>query len=338
MRGQLFTARRAILAVVLFCLAAGQARADQGVYQRTLRSTGWVVIPQGKDSFRLGTCWVVDRERKLVVTNQHVVATDRDVSVYFPTWRKGKVVYAARYYMLSGKRIRGRVIATDRQRDLALIRLASLPSWAPAIPLAPSRPEADEPVHSIGNSSVGKDLNTGRLWKYTRGKAVRAHFARIRTDKGPYEACWLEIQAVIDRGDSGGPLVNARGQLVGVISNTDKKNTRALAVDLEDVKDFLAQNHVRKYTTKPATPVLGTWKMTFAKDGKEMAVSISCRADGGFELVGNKTIVGRYTYRDGRLALTAADGSVNDAGPVTWTGPGQFRVRFGRDEFTFRRR
>jgi S1-C subfamily serine protease len=338
MRGQLFTGGRAALGVLLLWLAAGQAQADQGVYQRTLRSTGWVVIPQGKDSFRIGTCWVVDRERKLVVTNQHVVSTAREVSVYFPAWRKGKVVYESSYYMTSAKSIRGKVIATDRTRDLALVRLVSLPSWAPALPLAPRRPAPDEAVHSIGNSSAGKDLNTGRLWKYTRGKAVRACFGKVQTDKGPYEACWLEIRAAVNRGDSGGPLVNGRGQLVGVIANTDKEKTRALAVDLEDVKDFLAQNHVRKLTSRPASPVFGTWKMTFAKDGKEVAVSISCRADGGFELIGGKTIVGRYTYDEGRLALTANDGSLNDAGPVTWAGPGQFRVTFGKDEFVFRRR
>jgi hypothetical protein len=328
-----------VLGILVLWLAAGQAQANPKVYDRTLRSTGWVVIPQAQNKLQMGTCWVVDRQRKLVVTNHHVVGSAREVSIYFPAWHKGKVIYESAYYLRNGNHIRGNVIATDRPRDLALVQLASLPSWAPELPLAPRRPKADEAVLSVGNSSVGKSVSTGRLWKYSPGKVVGVFFGPLKTDMGPREACWLEIRSASTHGDSGGPLVNLQGQLVGVIAQLKKdQGGRVLAVDLEEVKDFLARNRPVRSRAKPASPLQGTWKVTCKKNGKDAVLSMSCRADGGFEMIGAKTIVGRYSYRAGRLNLTTSDGTLRDEGDVTWVGSSQFRVTFGTHQFVFRRR
>src|SRR5439155_23636090 len=64
---------RAVLALGLLLLAGtGSARANAKVYERALQSTGWVIVPQDKIT-PMGTCWVADVKRKLVVTSRHVV-------------------------------------------------------------------------------------------------------------------------------------------------------------------------------------------------------------------------------------------------------------------------
>ena len=49
---------------------------------------------------------------------------------------------------------------------------------------------------------------------------------------------------------------------------------------------------------KRPSPVVGSWKGTFNRSGKEWFFSLTLNEDGTFAWVGTQTIEGRYSYAD----------------------------------------
>lgn len=49
----------------------------------------------------------------------------------------------------------------------------------------------------------------------------------------------MEINADIFGGNSGGPVLNGQGQLIGIITLTNKKRTKTWAVPARHIKDLL---------------------------------------------------------------------------------------------------
>src|SRR5262249_34803424 len=96
-------------------------------YRRALRSTAWVRVGQDQKLARMGTGFLVDRSRKLLVTNQHVVENQETVEVVFPLYQGGGVVADKKNYIRYDRPIRGWVVAMDPKRDLAVIELEIVP-------------------------------------------------------------------------------------------------------------------------------------------------------------------------------------------------------------------
>src|SRR5579862_9774665 len=138
-------------AVLFLCLSTTAARADDSLlYTKTLQATGWIYVPGCGD----GTCWVVDIENRLVVTNKHVVGTKNDVEVMFPIFDDGRLVTAAGEYLKQADKlmVKGKVIARDAKRDLALVQLEKLPERVGVLPLAQTSAKPNDAVLAIGNS------------------------------------------------------------------------------------------------------------------------------------------------------------------------------------------
>ena len=156
-----------------------------------------------------------------------VAATMRPPSSFAPVAREQKgtgtafVVHADGYLLscahvvrgatkievdLGGKTYIGKVLATDKGRDLALLRI-------PARGL-PTLPLGDSDAVRLGQEvrAVGFPLTDvlGKSIKVTRGSlaGVLEH-KRFKL---------LQVDASINPGNSGGPLVNERGEVVGVNS------------------------------------------------------------------------------------------------------------------------
>src|SRR5436305_1112507 len=125
----------AILAGLLLSLAVvPQARADgEAVFKRLLKSTGWINCPQPDGGNSWGTCWVVDRGQRLVVTNKHVVDRAVTVAVDFPLYERGQLVTNVTDYIPKAP-YRGTVVFFDERRDLALCRLDEMPADVLALP------------------------------------------------------------------------------------------------------------------------------------------------------------------------------------------------------------
>jgi tetratricopeptide (TPR) repeat protein len=204
----------AILAVTLSVVfvesAAAQERAEQ-VYASTLRGTALILTPTGS-----GTGWVIDLDKGLLVTNEHVVSSHAEVNVYFPLMNKdGKPIAEPAHYGKHAKRYVAEVIDADAIRDLAVIRLKEkTPEGTVALKLAANEPGPAERLHSIGNPSA-----SGALWVYSSGRVRQVYRKDWRYATGPMrKARVIETQSPINPGDSGGPVVNDAGDVVAVVA------------------------------------------------------------------------------------------------------------------------
>jgi hypothetical protein len=226
----------AALALLLMAALSTQAgdtkRANCSVYRKTLRATALVISETGQ-----GAGWIVNHEKKQLITSQHIVGKDENVLVVFPAYKNGRVIARRNYYRTGGRRTTGRVIYSDVRRDLALVVLDSLPDGVTELELAENSPEPGDTVHAIGcpGQSIG-------MWVYGHGyvrTVAEIDLAGELLATRPTSV--IETQLPLNAGDSGGPLVNYKGQLVGV--NTGKAllaDLMSISMDVSEVKQFLA--------------------------------------------------------------------------------------------------
>ena len=215
---------------------SGSARGDVENYQRTLNSTVWVLAKSSGETSS-GTGVLVDSEKRLIVTNFHVVGEARSAVIFFPDVKDGQPVVERNYYLKKVKElgIRGRVVAADRKRDLALIELPKLPANAEALPLATDGIGPGEDIESVGNPGA-----SGALWVYTSGTIRSVYQKEFRTGAGEHDFKVVETQAPINSGDSGGPVVNSRGELVAISQAVSPKaRLVSYCVHVSEVKTFL---------------------------------------------------------------------------------------------------
>src|SRR5262249_22013655 len=101
------------------------------IIQRVLKSTVWVVdLNQKGQPISWGSGSLIDRTNGLILTNYHVVHdSPNNMAILFPDYDpQGKVIAERKHYAERGTKkqyIRGTAVATDEQRDLALIQLAA---------------------------------------------------------------------------------------------------------------------------------------------------------------------------------------------------------------------
>lgn len=242
-----------------------QSDLTEQIYQRLLKSTVWVVVPRSKDPttnrrvITTGSGSLVDRARRLVLTNYHVVRSaigkeNERVLVAFPVFRNGSAVAVAeRSFYLErishGGAIHGHVLAWDEKCDLAVIQLERVPEGAQQLPLARGSPLPGQDVHSVGNPG-----QSGALWVYTPGKVRQVYHHKWQTGTGPdrldLDAKIVETQSPINRGDSGGPLVNNKGELVGVTQgHLIDAQQLSLFIDVSEVRSFLSRKKLLPSST-----------------------------------------------------------------------------------------
>jgi hypothetical protein len=227
------------------------APVDAGVsaYRKVLGSSVWIHSNRGKGRLATGSGSLVDRGRRLVLTNYHVVGDVKRATVFFPDYGPDRrAIPERKHYLDRADRlgIPGEVVEVDKEGDLALIRLDRVPAGVPELSLASSSPEPGQAVHSIGNP--GK---SGALWVYTPGK-VRQVYAKkwqAKLDEKTvqtFRARVIETDSPTNPGDSGGPLVNDRGELVG-ITQGGAIDAQALSifVDLSEVKRLLGRRSIQ---------------------------------------------------------------------------------------------
>lgn len=217
------------------------------VYRQVLQSTVWVHSDRGGGRLATGTGSLIDKGRRLILTNYHVVGNVKKATVFFPAFDGKKVIPERSYYRSRAGRlgIPGEVVEVDKAADLALIRIDRVPEGYTELPLAAESPDPGQTVHSLGNPG-----RSGALWVYTPGKVRQVYTKKWKAkldDKTihTFEARIIETDSPTNPGDSGGPLVNDKGQLVGVTEGgaTDAQ-LLSLFVDLSEVKKLLNRRSV----------------------------------------------------------------------------------------------
>jgi V8-like Glu-specific endopeptidase len=217
------------------------------VYKQVLPSTVWVHSDRGAGKLATGSGSLIDKGRRLVLTNYHVVGDVKRTTVFFPAFDDKKIVPERKFYLERATKlgIAGEVVEVDKTADLALIRLDRLPEDAVELPLAAGSPDPGQTVHSIGNP--GK---SGALWVYTPGKVRQVYSKtwKAKLDEKTvltFQSKVVETDSPTNPGDSGGPLVNDKGELVGVTEGgaTDAQSL-SLFIDVSEVKKLMTRRSV----------------------------------------------------------------------------------------------
>lgn len=307
--------RRALTVIPLLALVALAPAADKdkaaGVYKANVKSVAWIVRV-GPGGAYTGSGALIDLTDRLVLTNYHVVRDDESAFVFFPQYEKGNLVnQRAHYERLIPNAPKGKVVARDPKRDLALIRLDALPPGAKAIRLAKSSCGPTDHIHCIGNPGL-----SGGLWTYTPGDVKNVAVQRFKSmskgrpeDSFVVEARMLETNATINAGDSGGPVFNDAGEQVGVSQgHAVGEGPRAItfAVDLSEVKSFLKEKKFIRALMAPQTPT-----MLSAADGpKPPAVPADPKAEAekresaaAFKVDSARNLIARDKKDDARAKL-----------------------------------
>ncbi len=330
-----------VLSLAFVLLLGGTVRANPELYERVLRSTGWIIVPRDAEHSATGTCWLVDAEQKLAVTCQHVVGKSSEVLVYFPTRDRDEVAAEASFYLRKVPVVYGRVLATDEARDLALIQLQSVPGGVEPLSLAERSSRPGETVVSIGNSGISAGFEDGTLWWYTQGTVRQVHRERVKKDGAVKYIRMVETQAPVNQGDSGGPVVNDEGKLVGV-THAYEADQRLVSenIDVQEVKSFLHDSEDKVQDAEPGKSVVGSWWFAGqASEEKKIDGNAEFKSDGTFRLIStnakDKAKQGRYLYANGVLWLIFDQGHASVS--VTWADKDRFTFSSTRPELVFQR-
>jgi S1-C subfamily serine protease len=250
--------------------ARADGDAEQSLYGRALRSAVWIVMSEGAkiDQFAVspggvsvkyrvklgeGSGSIIDLKRRLVITNAHVVGDIPEGTVFFPTYQ-GKTLFNEQdLHFQPSLRCRGKVVAKDPTRDLAVVRLDMIPKGMQALPLAAVGPERGMRIHSIGNPGAIK-----KMWVFRTGKVLNnshERFAAKDTDsKKPEQTidCRVVTTDLLNQaGESGSPLFSDRGEMVGVVAAVSKDPPRSYSIEVGEVKSFL---EAKRLTPQPDPP------------------------------------------------------------------------------------
>lgn len=143
---------------------------------------------QGQQS--LGSGFVVDAEKGLIVTNNHVIADADQIEVNFS----------------DGKKIKAKLLGTDTKTDIAVLQVDPKEHPLKAVKFGDSnKMRVGDWVMAIGNPfGLGGTVTVGIVSARNRD-----------INSGPYDD-FLQTDAAINRGNSGGPLFNMDGDVVGI--------------------------------------------------------------------------------------------------------------------------
>ena len=156
-----------------------------------------------------GTGFVIDKEGH-IVTNYHVVEGAVEVQVTFP----------------SGIKVRGEVIGTDTDSDLAVVKVEIDPADLFPIPLGNSNQiQVGQVVVAIGNPfGLNGTMTTGIV----SGLGRTLDSINATPDGRVFTAgAIIQTDAAINPGNSGGPLLNLSGEIIGINRAIRTFNTNA---------------------------------------------------------------------------------------------------------------
>ncbi|WP_442507790.1 S1 family peptidase [Novipirellula sp. SH528] len=227
----------ALFALTFVTSMTQTARADAEKYSKTLQSTVWIITSDAENETSTGTGVFVDVDKRLVLTNAHVVGDSRSAVIFFADVRNGLPEVKRKHYLDNVLKLAqpGKVVAVDRKRDLALIQLPKVPERAKVIELADTSTKPGSAVDVIGNPG-GSDV----LWVNTSGTVRSVYDKKFKSNHGEHDFKVVEIQSPIKPGDSGGPVVDNEGKLVAIAQSFSPESPLiSYCVDATEIKAFM---------------------------------------------------------------------------------------------------
>lgn len=138
----------------------------------------------------LGSGFVINAEKGLIVTNNHVIADSDAIEVNFT----------------DGKKLKAELIGTDPKTDIALLKVDPSKHKLTEVEFGDSdKTRIGDWVMAIGNPfGLGGTVTAGII--SARNRDISA---------GPYDN-FIQTDAAINRGNSGGPLFDMEGKVIGI--------------------------------------------------------------------------------------------------------------------------
>lgn len=233
MRFWKYLARTALGAGVLLLAGCGLVVITDGTVEpnEPLPAAAVVIAPWAK-----GSGVLVDRGEKLLVTAASLLHVDKrkDVEVVFPVFVDGKIKIKRDFYLNQAPRIKATVIASNAQRDLAVLRLESVPEEAVELKLAASGCKPGEHVRLIGAGS-----RPSQIWNVAES-TIRGMSEQKLTypnnQKVSAKMAELETPAALGKNAHGGPVLNDAGELTALISGAAGEPPQLMCVDGSEIR------------------------------------------------------------------------------------------------------
>jgi len=183
-----------------------------------------------------GTGWIIDADKRWIITNHHVVARQvgkADIKVAFPEFQDGELVTELEYYERGDAKLTrpGKVLYTDARCDLAIVQVSALPDGSRALRVATKSARPGSTVYAVGNANT-----YAALWVLRTG-TVHVVAPIVESAGRVYT---VASDVTLNPGDSGGPLVNERGGLVGVNFMVRGDFSKiGYSIDVRELKQFM---------------------------------------------------------------------------------------------------
>lgn len=203
---------------------------DATLYKKYSAAVVFIDSNPGSDEGGIGSGAVISADGK-IITNWHVVGSNKTVGVIFKPLDKGRQITAGDIRI-------AKVVRVNAVADLALLQVSAIPPHV--IPFS---------LGSLADIDVGLDVHAighplGATWTYTKGliSQYREDYVWRSDGKNNHQASVIQTQTPINPGNSGGPLMLDGGQLIG-INSFGMPDAQGLnyAVSVEEIKKFLKQ-------------------------------------------------------------------------------------------------
>jgi len=242
--------KRSVMCLALLAMVAVWPRTSaadeidpQALYKKAVKSCVFIVTPM-KGGMGMGSGSLIDVEKRIVLTNYHVV-DDRDiVFVQFPMYQKnGEMITDKEAYFANvpaNKAIKGKVLHRDKSRDLAFVQVEKIPPGTDALPLAHRSIGVGAAVWNIGSPGDVK-----HVFSVTEGKVRGVGTQKLDFGDQIVNAMIVTTTNPVNQGDSGGPLIDKRGYQVAVTQSILlKAQLVSHFVDITEVHAFLSAKKI----------------------------------------------------------------------------------------------
>jgi S1-C subfamily serine protease len=207
-------------------------RGDTGiaVFKKVSPSVVMVVMANFKNDkvsdVGLGTGVILD-SAGYVLTNWHVINEFESGVIFLKPVSGTEPPENSAYGM--------RLIAQDKQADLALLRIMKPPAGLVPVKIGDiSSVEVAEDIHIIGHPH-------GQLWSYSTGvvSQVRNNYEWKYEDGSEHLAKVLQMQTAINPGNSGGPVLDNNSSMLGLVAMSEEGQNLNYAVAIDVINDFI---------------------------------------------------------------------------------------------------
>ncbi len=210
--------------VAFYGTTVATALTSEDVAKIALDSTVHLGIFDAQDNLRAtGSGFVIHGNQ--VATNYHVI---EDISRGLANGL-AKLVRKQEVYRVEG------VLAVDKKRDLAIVRVAGID--VPALSLGDSDAvEIGETVYVAGNPQGFEGTFTGGMISAVRPEGIPSLECKV-----------LQMDASVSPGSSGGPVLNSRGEVIGIsVAAYDKGRL--------NLNFAIPVNYLKRLAKLPITP------------------------------------------------------------------------------------